>query len=133
MKRELTDIPMVLLAEPEEAIRESIEMILIDEGYDCHPVSNTQALMQAISIHNSDLIIADVRIIYESIEDIVAAQNMYGDFPPFLVTLTYEQVRDMLYLMRYGITEYLIKPFQFDDMTSRIRHIIDEQPSRHLS
>ncbi len=133
MNREITDIPMILLAEPEEAIRESIEMILIDEGYDCHPVSHTRALMQAISIHNSDLIIADVGMIYDSIEEILDAQKKYSDFPPFLVTLSYEQVRDMLYLMKFGITEYLIKPFPFDEMTSRIRKILDEQPSRHLS
>lgn len=129
----MPNIPMILLAEPEEAIRESIEMILIEEGYDCHPVSNTQSLMQAISIHNSNLIIADVHTIYDNIEEILKIQNHYSNFPPFLVTLNYEQVRDMLYLMRFGITEYLIKPFQFDEMTNRIRHILDLHTSNRTS
>ena len=125
MNRDIPDIPMVLLAEPEEAIRESIEMILIDEGYDCHAVSNTQSLMQAISIHNSDLIIADVGIINDNIQEIMNVQNKYSEIPPFLVTLSYEQVQHMIYLMRFGITEYLIKPFQFQEMTLRIREIFD--------
>lgn len=133
VKRAVPDIPMILLAEPEEAIRESIEMILIEEGYDCHAVSNTQSLMQSISIHNSNLIIADVHTIYNNIEEILEIQNHYSNFPPFLVTLSYEQVRDMLYLMKFGITEYLIKPFQFDEMTNRIRHILDLHTSNRTS
>lgn len=133
MKKTISDIPTILLAEPEEAIRVSIEMILIEEGYDCHAVSHPQSLLQAVETYNSDLIIADVDILYGHIEEILSIQSRSHDSEPpnFLVILSYEQVEDMLYLMQFGITQYLVKPFQFEEMTNRIRHMLGDHTESH--
>ncbi len=118
---------MILLAEPEEAIRESIEMILIDEGYDCHAVSDSEALLRAIHIHDSDLIIADIQVIHSEAGTILEALCDYAESPPILVTLTYERIRDMLDLIRFGISEYLLKPFQFEEMLDRVQRLLSEK------
>ena len=118
---------MILLAEPEEAIRESIEMVLLDEGYDCHAVADTEGLIRAIHIHDSDLIIADVHLVHQEVEKILSTINEYTDPPPILVTLTYERIRDMLELIRFGIGEYLLKPFQFEEMLERVQRLLSER------
>lgn len=118
---------MILIAEPEEAIRESIEMILLDEGFDCHAVEDTEALLRAIHIHDSDLIIADVHLLHQEAQKILAALGDYNDPPPILVTLTYERIRDMLELIKFGIGEYLLKPFQFEEMLERVHKLLDER------
>lgn len=116
---------MILIAEPEEAIRESIEMVLIDEGYDCHAVSDTDSLIRAIHLHESNLIIADIHLIHDKIEEILEAIQQYPHSPPILVTMTYERIRDMLDLIRFGVGEYLLKPFQFEEMIDRVHKIIE--------
>lgn len=118
---------MILLAEPEEAIRESIEMILLDEGFDCHAVADTEALMRAIHIHDSDLIIADVHLLHQEAQKILAALGEYSNPPPILVTLNYERIRDMLELIKFGIGEYLLKPFQFEEMLERVHKLLTER------
>ena len=118
---------MILIAEPEEAIRESIEMILLDEGFDCHAVADTEALLRAIHIHDSDLIIADVHLLHQEAQTILAALDEYNTPPPILVTLTYERIRDMMELIKYGIGEYLLKPFQFEEMLERVHRLLDER------
>lgn len=118
---------MILLAEPEEAIRESIEMILIDEGYDCHAVSDTEALLRAIHIHDSDLIIADIHVIHSEADAILEALSDYAESPPILVTLTYERIREMLDLLKFGINEYLLKPFLFEEMLERVQKLLSEK------
>lgn len=118
---------MILLAEPEEAIRESIEMVLIDEGYDCHAVADAESLMRAIHIHDSDIIIADVHLIHPEAQKILAIISEYSDPPPILVTLTYERIRDMLELIKFGIGEYLLKPFQFEEMLERVHRLLSER------
>ena len=118
---------MILLAEPEEAIRESIEMVLIDEGYDCHGVTDTESLVRAIHIHDSDLIIADIQLLHPGIQNILAAISEYPDPPPILVTLTYERIRDMLELIKFGLGEYLLKPFQFEEMLERVQRLLSEK------
>jgi len=120
--------PIILLAEPEENIRESIKMVLIDEGYDCHAVCNKQALLRAIHIYKSDLIIADIHTIYDDIPEILLALNCYKMIPHLLVSVSYERIRDMLYLMNFGITEYLVKPFSFEELLERIQKTITPKP-----
>lgn len=116
---------MILVAEPEEVVRESIEMVLIDEGYDCHTVADPQALLRAIHLHECDLIIGDITILYNNIEAIMAALQSYSSPASILVTLTYERIRDMMYLMKFHVTEYMTKPFNFDDMLERISKLVD--------
>lgn len=118
---------MILLAEPEEAVRESIEMVLIDEGYDCHAVSDTESLLRAIHIHNSDLIIADIQIVHPEVGKVLDALDNYTDSPPILVTMTYERIRDMLDLIKFGISEYMLKPFQFEEMLERVQRLLAEK------
>ena len=119
---------MILIAEPEDAIRESIEMVLIDEGYDCHAVSDTASLLRAINIHNSDVIVTDIDLIFSEMEEIL---NVLGQFdsnpPPVIVTLNYERIGDMLSLVKFGVSEYLLKPFLFEEMTERIERLLQQK------
>ncbi|MDZ7716472.1 MAG: response regulator [Balneolaceae bacterium] len=121
---------MILVAEPEEAVHESIQMVLMEEGYDCHVVTNTSSLLRAIDIHDSDMLIADISLIYDDVKEILSAMSKYDtQYPPVLVTITYERVRDMLDLMSVGISEYLLKPFQFEDLLDRVQRVLKHQQS----
>ena len=125
-----TQRAMILIAEPEEAVHESIQMVLTEEGYDCHVVTNTSSLLRAIDIHKSDMLIADISLIHDNVKDILTAMSKYDtQYPPVLVTVTYERVRDMLDLMSVGISEYLLRPFQFEDLLDRVRRVLKQQQS----
>lgn len=124
----MPDRAMILIAEPEDAIRESIEMILMDEGYDCHAVTNTAAMIRAISIHDSDLIVADINLLYPNMEKILEVLHQFSPNPPLmLVTLNYERIGDMVSLIKFGVCEYLLKPFLFDEMTGRIEKLLEHK------
>jgi len=123
----MSEKAMILLAEPEEAIRESIEMVLLDEGYDCHAVSDTEALLRAIHIHDSDLIIADVHLIHQEARKILETLDEYANPPTIMVNLNYERIRDMLDLIKFGIGEYLLTPFQFEEMLDRVHRLLSER------
>lgn len=122
----MPDRAMILIAEPEDAIRESIEMILADEGYDCHAVSDTASMLRAISIHNSDLIITDISLLHSDVEEILDELGQFDtEAPPIIVTLNYERIGDMLSLIKFGISEYMLKPFLFEEMTERIQRLLE--------
>lgn len=120
----MPDRTIIILAEAEEAIRESIEMILTDEGYDCHTVRDYTSLLQAIPACKSDLIIVDINIIYADIEEFLSTLQQYSPHPPILVTLTYERIGDMLDMVKFGVSEYLLKPFPFEEMVERVEKLI---------
>lgn len=118
---------LILLAEPEEATRESVEMILTDEGYDCYTVCDSESLLRAIHIHRYDLIIADINIVHAEIREILSALGQYPARSPILVTLTYERIGEMLELIKFGVTEYLLKPFPFEDLVERVEKLISHK------
>lgn len=121
----MPDRAKILIAEPEDAIKESIEMVLLDEGYDCHAVHDTDSMLQAISIHDSDLIVVDIDLIYPEVEEILDALKQFeGSPPPVIVTLNYERIGDMLTLISFGVREYMLKPFLFEEMTERIEKLL---------
>ena len=125
----MSNRPMILVAEPEEAVRESIQIILREEGCNCHAVGDCTSLLRAIRIHESCLIIADIHIVYDNVGEILAALTHYATIPPLLIMVSYERIGDMLYLMKFGITEYLIKPFTFEELLEHIQKTIIPKPN----
>lgn len=128
----MSNSPIILVAEPEESIRKSIDIVLTDEGYKCHCVPDKASLLDEIHACKPDLIIADIHILYHKMPEIVLSLNQYETHPPILVMLSYERVYDMLYLMKFNVTEYLVKPFAFEDMLERIPKLISH-PSNMAS
>lgn len=114
----------ILIAETEENIRESIEIILFDEGYACKTIAQSDSLAKSTLSYKPDLIIIDIDLLYDHVQELLKTLNQYSLSPSILVTLSYERVSDMLYLMKFNVTEYIIKPFQFDDMLDRINKMI---------
>lgn len=115
----------ILIAEPERAIRESIEMILADEGYHCITSRNFDAMLKDIYLNTFDIIIADINLLSDNLDELNKAIHAHTSPPVILITLSYEQIRDLLPLMKFGINEYLLKPFLFDDLLERIERIIE--------
>ncbi|HYW35201.1 MAG TPA: response regulator [Balneolaceae bacterium] len=116
--------PVILLAEPEATIRESVEMILTDEGYTCRTVSDTDSLLDSLYIHPSDLIIADVQLFSEEIQQIILILDRHKSRPPTLITLGYDQLHHMSALKEFDVSEYIIKPFHFEDMLERVQQLL---------
>lgn len=124
----MPDRAMILIADAEDAIRESIEMVLTDEGYDCHAVQDTGSILRAIDIHESDLIIVDIDLIYPDVETVLKALRQFDESPPpIIVTLNYERIGDMMSLVKFGVSEYLLKPFLFEEMTERIEKLLNSK------
>ena len=116
---------LILVAEPEEAIREAIQYILNEEGYQCDVVSDKKSLDLKCAVRNYQLIIVDIKVILNQIEDFTAVLQERDSRPPVLVTLHYEEIGEMHDLMQHGIGDYMLKPFQFDDLLERIQKLIE--------
>jgi len=123
-KISMSEQTVILLAEPEAAIRESVEMILTEEGYTCRTVPDTESLLSSLYIHPSDLIIADVQLFSEEIQNITLILDRHKNRPPMLITLGYDQLHHVDTLKKFDITDYILKPFHFEEMLERIKQLL---------
>lgn len=120
--------PTILIADPEEAIRDSLQIVLLEEGYDSAVAASQPAMLELIRNQSYDLIIADVAMLATNVDEFTETVSSSSPSSKIIVTTSYEDVSYILALMRYGIMEYMIKPFEFDELIERIHKLLRQIP-----
>lgn len=117
----------ILIAEDERDIRELITFTLKFAGHEVIATSNGEEAYQAALSEKPDLILLDVRMPrmsgYEACEKIKANDGTYQIPVVFLSAKGQEsEVRTGL---EAGADEYILKPFSPDQLTARIKSILE--------
>ncbi len=68
-----------------------------------------------------DLMLCDMRLPDMDGEDIYLSMGGSTDRPPFIFITGYGEIDQAVKLMRLGASDYLTKPFDFDDFLTRVR------------
>ena len=111
--------PSVLVVEDDAAISDVTCSFLAQEGYACTPVfSGTEARL-VLGAHRFDLVICDLMLPGLPGEDVVALVRAQGAMP-VIVTSAKGTTSDKVALLRTGADDYLVKPFDLDELLARI-------------
>ena len=111
--------PTVLVVEDDAAISDVTCSFLAQEGYACTPVfSGTEARL-VLGAHRFDLVICDLMLPGLPGEDVVALVRAQGAMP-VIVTSAKGTTSDKVALLRTGADDYLVKPFDLDELLARI-------------
>lgn len=115
----------VLVADDEKSIRDSLKLILEEEGYSVDSASDGEEALELVKNENYDIIISDIKMPkLDGIEllDKVAKLSP-GTF--FIIMTAYASVNTAVDALRQGAYDYLIKPVEFDDLLIRVKRLID--------
>ncbi len=124
----------ILIADDDRAIRESLDRALILEGYDTVAVTDGAAALDELrrdtgdrdfSDHNSfDLVILDVMM--PNIDGITACRVLRTEKNtiPILMLTARTETGDRVAGLDAGADDYLPKPFDLDELLSRIRALL---------
>ena len=112
----------ILLIEDEKNVRENIQILLEEEGYEFFSCTNGKAGIESVKINNPDLILCDIMMKgmdgYEVLT--ILSEDKYTRTIPF-VFLTAKVERDDIRLgMQLGADDYLFKPFKADELLKAI-------------
>ena len=115
----------VLVVEDDAALSEVVCTFLGDEGYACEPAfSGTEALLLAerAGVKNQpfDLVILDLMLPGVPGEELIGRLRATGVAAPVIVTSARSAVTDRVSLLRLGASDYLIKPFDLDELLARV-------------
>jgi CheY-like chemotaxis protein len=106
----------ILVADDEEAFRESTVVLLRREGYHCDGVATAEAVTAAIARENYDLLISDIRMPGNTnLELIESLQQMAPRLPTILV-MGYPSVHTAVPAIELGIAAYLVKPVSPEEL-----------------
>ena len=122
---ESANSPCVLVVEDDAALSEVVCTFLGDEGYACVPAfSGTEALLLAERSGKKnqpfDLVILDLMLPGVPGEELIGRLRAAGVAAPVIVTSARSAVTDRVALLRLGASDYLVKPFDLDELLARV-------------
>ena len=107
------------MVEDDEAISNVTRTFLGREGFACTPAfSGTEARL-LLDSQRFDLVICDLMLPGLPGEDVVALVRAQGN-TPVIVTSAKGATSDKVALLRTGADDYLVKPFDLDELLARI-------------
>jgi len=111
----------LLIVEDEAALREVVAERLADQGYDVVQAANGEEAVDRLAEFAFDIVVTDLRLPgIDGGKVLEAAVSRYPDIIGIVVT-GYGTVKDAVAAIKRGATDFVTKPFQFDELL----HVLD--------
>ena len=120
----------VLLVEDDGMIGESVRKGLRQDGFAVDLVEDGEAAESALAGHTYDLMVLDLGLPRKSGLEVLRALRRKGNDLPVLVATARDEVPSRIEGLDAGADDYLIKPFDLDELAARIRAILRRRAGR---
>jgi DNA-binding NtrC family response regulator len=117
----------VLLVEDEAPLREAVAERLGDHGFDVAQAETGEQALEKLADFAFDIVITDLRLPgIEGMRVIEAALERYPEIIAIVVT-GYGTVRDAVDVIKRGATDFVTKPFQFDELMHALNGALEQR------
>lgn len=114
----------ILLVDDEEAIIESIEFALKQEGFEVVKAGDGQEALQKVQLEKPNLLVLDLMLPEVSgLEVCRILRRERNEVPIIMLTAKGEEI-DRVIGLEVGADDYLVKPFSLRELTARIRALL---------
>ena len=123
-----TQSKKIIIAEDDQAVRDSLDRALRYEGYSVISVNNGSQALEESQISPPDLFILDVMMPVVDGLSVCRALRRNGDKTPVLILTAKHEVADRVAGLDAGADDYLPKPFEPKELLLRINAILRRMP-----
>ncbi len=113
----------VLIVDDESTIRDSIKIVLDDEGYKTETAGDGEEALLKIKEHNYDVVITDIKMPNMDGMDLLKHATQISPDTFFIIMTAYASVKTAVSAIREGAYDYLLKPIEFDDLLLRLKRL----------
>jgi two-component system response regulator MprA len=115
---------LVLVAEDDRSVRESLVMALQVEGYEVEAVTNGADAIDAVASREPGVIVLDIMM--PVLDGLTVCRRLRaGDCrTPILMLTARHEVSDRVSGLDAGADDYLAKPFSLDELLARLRALL---------
>jgi len=114
----------ILLVEDDPMIGENVHLALVQEGYAVDWVKNGPAAESALSAENYDVMLLDLGLPGKDGLQVLSGLRAEGKAMPVLILTARDAVADRVAGLDAGADDYLVKPFDLDELAARIRALV---------
>lgn len=117
-------MPRILVIEDQTKLLRTLEQGLREDGYEVLTAEDGDAGYQLAASQSVDAIILDWMLPGRSGVDVLRELRAAGFAMPVLMLTARDQVRDRIAGLDAGADDYLVKPFDFDELLARLRALL---------
>ncbi|MEV0705374.1 response regulator transcription factor [Saccharopolyspora sp. NPDC050389] len=114
----------VLVVEDESVVREAVVRGLESEGYDTRSAGDGAKALTQIAQWLPDVIVLDLLMPFMDGLTLCRRLRSAGDRTPILVLTARDAVADRIAGLDAGADDYLVKPFDLDELLARVRALL---------
>ncbi|MDI3417860.1 response regulator transcription factor [Streptomyces luteolus] len=114
----------ILIVDDEPAVREALQRSLAFEGYGTDVAADGLEAVEKAAATQPDLIVLDIQM--PRMDGLTAARRLRatGSTTPILMLTARDTVGDRVTGLDAGADDYLVKPFELDELFARIRALL---------
>ncbi len=117
----LAQSPVVLLVEDDDSIRQSVRNGLMEQEFEVLCAGSLAEARVELEQHAVDLMVLDLGLPDGDGFDFLRRQRAVGRALPVILLTARDQVADKVRGLDLGADDYLVKPFDFNELSARIR------------
>ena len=114
----------ILIVDDEPAVREALQRSLAFEGYGTEVAVDGADALDKAAVYQPDLLVLDIQM--PRMDGLTAARRLRaaGSTVPVLMLTARDTVGDRVTGLDAGADDYLVKPFELDELFARIRALL---------
>ena len=122
--------PSVLVVDDDPAIREALDRALRLEGFGVSTRPDGPAALATVEEHPPDVMVLDVMMPGLSGVEVVRRLRAGGYELPICVLSARDELADRVEGLRAGADDYLVKPFELEELVARLHALLRRGPDR---
>ncbi|HEY7395177.1 MAG TPA: response regulator transcription factor [Gemmatimonadaceae bacterium] len=120
---------LLLLAEDDDALAQSIAKGLREQGHVVKVVGAGDAAIVEAVVDDYDALILDIMLPGRDGLEVTRTLRARGILTPILILTARDRTDDKVAGLDAGADDYLTKPFEFDELTARLRALLRRGPA----
>jgi DNA-binding response OmpR family regulator len=121
--------PLVLVVDDDEAIRTALERALRLEGFAVEVADGGRRALELTEEHQPGVIVLDVVMPDLSGVRVVSRLRERGIETPICILSARDEVEDRVAGLEAGADDYVVKPFELEELVARLRALLRRAPS----
>jgi DNA-binding response OmpR family regulator len=123
----VSEPPRVLVVEDEDPIAQGLLLNLQRKGYTTELARDGEEALEQARSGRFDLIVLDLRLPRVDGFEVCQRLRSGGDFTPILILTARNQPDDVVYGLKVGADDYVVKPFDLGELLARIEVLLRRQ------
>jgi two-component system response regulator QseB len=114
----------VLLVEDDRMIAQGLQTALRQDGYTVDLMGDGESAAAALHASRFDLVLLDLGLPRRDGLDVLRQLRRRGDATPVIILTARDDVQDRVDGLDAGADDYIVKPFDLDEVSARMRSVL---------